>query len=261
MEALRVGSKGPLVEQWEIFLRGLDLLGEKEVDNQYTEATAEGTRRFQERFRIGAKFDGVAGNQTLGYAMAHLGFQVVELASEDFPKKPADAVALNFEGRQKLLGNIAFAPAPVAGNPEGIKITNDWQKQHLGSVKIPQLQGIYGAPPSGTISFNKAVIPQLVRFFVALEKEGLVNRIVGWGGSFAPRFIRGSKTTLSQHAHASAFDINVPWNGLGARPALIGEQGSVRELVLTAYRHGFYWGGWYAGRKDGMHFEVFKVMP
>lgn len=258
MEALRIGSKGPLVEQWEIFLRGLDLLGEKEVDNQYTEATADATRRFQARYHLG--IDGAAGNQTLGYAMAHLGFEVVALSSEEFPKKPADAKPLDFAGRQKLLGTISFIPAPVAGNPEGIKITNDWQKQHLGSVTIPQLKGIYGAPSSCVISFNKAVIPQLVRLFTAWEKEGLVNRIVGWGGSFAPRFIRGSKTTLSQHAHGSAFDINVPWNGLGVRPALVGEKGSVRELVLTAYRHGFYWGGWYSGRKDGMHFEVFKIV-
>ena len=87
----------------------------------------------------------------------------------------------------------------------------------------------------------------------------MVDRIVGWGGSFAPRFIRGSKTTLSQHAHGSAFDINVPWNGLGARGALVGEKGSVRELVLTAHRHGFYWGGWFT-RKDPMHFEVARIV-
>lgn len=258
MEALRIGSKGPLVEQWEIFLRGLDLLGEKEVDNQYTEATADATRRFQARYHLA--IDGAAGNQTIGYAMAHLGFEVVSLSSPDFPKKPADATPLTFDARQRLLGTIAFAPAPVAGNPEGIKITNDWQKQHLGSVTIPQLKGVYGAPASGTIAFNKAAIPQLVRLFAAWEKEGLLPRILSWGGSFAPRFIRGSKTTLSQHAHASAFDLNVPWNGLGTRGALVGEKGSVRELVLTAYRHGFYFGGWFT-RRDPMHFEVFKISP
>jgi hypothetical protein len=258
MEALRIGSRGPLVEQWEIFLRGLDLLVEKEVDTQYTTATAEATRRFQERYHLG--IDGTAGNQTIGYAMAHLGFEVVSLSSAEFPKKPADAVPLTFEGRQKLLGTITFAPAPVAGNPEGIKITNDWQKQHLGSVTIPQLKGVYGAPPSGTILFNKAAIPQLVRLFAAWEGEDLMSRVLSWGGSFAPRFIRGSKTTLSQHSHGSAFDLNVPWNRLGTRGALVGEKGSVRELVLTAYRHGFYFGGWFT-RRDPMHFEVSKILP
>jgi hypothetical protein len=258
MEALQIGSKGPLVEQWETFLRGLDLLIGKEVDNEYTEITAEATRNFQSRFHLG--IDGKAGNETVGYAMAHLGFEVFELSSPDFPPKPPDAKPLGFEERQRLLGAITFVPAPVAGNPEAIKITNDWQALHLVSVKIPQLQGIYGAPANGTVSFNKAAVPQLVALFAAWEKEGLLNRIQSWGGSFAPRFIRGSTTTLSQHAHGGAIDLNVPWNGLGTRGALVGEKGSVRELVLTAYRHGFFSGLWFATRKDPMHLEIFKIV-
>ena len=55
-----------------------------------------------------------------------------------------------------------------------------------------------------------------------------------------PRFVRGSTTSLSNHAFGSAFDINVPFNRLGARPALVGQKGSVRRLVKTAHRHGFY---------------------
>lgn len=258
METLQVGSKGPLVEQWEIFLRGLSLLADKEVNDEYTAATAEATRQFQNRYHLG--FDGKAGNQTIGYAMAHLGFEIFGLSSPDFPAKPADAQPLGFEARQKLLGTITYVPAPTADNPEAIKITNDWQKQHLGTVTIPQLRGVYGAPSSGTVQFNKAAIPQLVALFQDWEKEGLLGRVLSWGGSFAPRFIRGSRTTLSQHCHGSAFDLNVPWNPLGARGALVGEKGSVRELVLTAYRHGFFWGGYFATRKDGMHFEVFRIV-
>ena len=61
---------------------------------------------------------------------------------------------------------------------------------------------------------------------------------------------------LSNHAFGTAFDINVPFNPLGARPALIGKQGSVRELVPIANEHGFFWGGHFGKRPDGMHFEV-----
>lgn len=256
MDALQVGSRGPLVEQWETFLRGIDLLIDKEVDNHFTEVTAEATRKFQCRYQLG--IDGKAGNQTIGYAMAHFGFEVLALSSPDFPAKPTGAAPLTFAARQKLLGTITFKPAPVAGNPEAIKITNDWEKQRLGFVKIPQLKGIHGAPASGNVSFNKAAIPQLVALFKEWEQAGLINRILSWGGSFAPRFIRGSRTTLSQHAHGSAFDLNVPWNGLGTRGALMEEKGTVRELVLTAYRHGFYFGGWFA-RRDPMHFEVYRI--
>lgn len=55
---------------------------------------------------------------------------------------------------------------------------------------------------------------------------------------------------------ATAFDVNVAWNGLGRQPALVGETGSVRELVQLANEHGFFWGGHYSGRLDGMHFEL-----
>lgn len=259
MEALRVGSKGPLVEQWEIFLRGQDLLADKEVDDTYTDATREATRRFQGRFP-GLGADGVAGNRTIGHAMARHGFEIFELSTPDFPAKPSDAVPLTFDQRQKLLGEIRFEPAPTAGNPEAVRITNDWKKKHLTTVVIPQLRGVQGAPISGAVEFNKAVAGQLEALFQAWHRQGLLARILSWGGTFAPRFIRGSRTTLSNHAHASAFDMNVPWNALGTRGALVGEKGCVRELVLTAYRHGFYWGGWYKNRKDAMHFEAFKVL-
>lgn len=74
-----------------------------------------------------------------------------------------------------------------------------------------------------------------------------------------PRFVRGSRTTLSNHSWGTAFDINYAWNCLGALPALRGEKGSVRELVPIAHRHGFYWGGHFS-RRDGMHFEVARVL-
>jgi hypothetical protein len=65
---------------------------------------------------------------------------------------------------------------------------------------------------------------------------------------------------LSNHAWGTAFDINVQWNGLGITPAFRNEAGSVRDLVEIAYQNGFYWGGWFKSRQDGMHFEVYKIV-
>lgn len=90
------------------------------------------------------------------------------------------------------------------------------------------------------------------------EKEGLLDRVLSYGGTFVPRFIRGSKTQLSNHTFGSAFDINVPQNMLATMPALVGKKGSVRELVPIANKHGFYWGGHFT-RLDGMHFEVAQL--
>ena len=87
------------------------------------------------------------------------------------------------------------------------------------------------------------------------EKAGLLDRIISFGGGFEPRFVRGSTTTLSNHSFGSAFDINVAWNERGHRPALVGEKGSVRELVPIAHKWGFWWGGHFS-TPDGMHFEV-----
>jgi hypothetical protein len=84
--------------------------------------------------------------------------------------------------------------------------------------------------------------------------------VLTWEGSFAPRFVRGSNVTLSNHAWGTAFDINYAWNTLGAQPALRGQKGSVRELVPIANEFGFYWGGHFKGRADGMHFEVARPL-
>ncbi len=65
---------------------------------------------------------------------------------------------------------------------------------------------------------------------------------------------------LSNHAYGTAFDINAAQNGLGVEPAAIGKRGCVRELVPLANRHGFFWGGHFSKRKDGMHFEVGKLL-
>jgi hypothetical protein len=70
-------------------------------------------------------------------------------------------------------------------------------------------------------------------------------------------FITGG--VVVSNCFGSAFDINVPWNGLGVQPALKGKMGSVRELVPLAHRFGLYWGGHFQ-RQDGMHFEVAKLL-
>jgi hypothetical protein len=35
--------------------------------------------------------------------------------------------------------------------------------------------------------------------------------------------------------------------------------GSVFNLVSIAHDHGFYWGGLFTKRRDGMHFEVAEL--
>ena len=65
--------------------------------------------------------------------------------------------------------------------------------------------------------------------------------------------------TLSNHAWGTAFDINAALNPRGTVPVFRGQPGSVRELVPRANDLGFYWGGHFS-RRDGMHFEVARVL-
>jgi hypothetical protein len=254
METLRLGAKGDDVKTWQTFLRGANLyMGE--IDGAFGPRTLAATQAFQRAHALAD--DGVVGNRTVGVAM-QLGLHLVPddptlPDSLDFPPKPAFA-PLDEAGRRALFGNYDFKPAPTPENPEGIQILGNWFQENVQVFVIPELAQVEGAH-GGKIPFHKLVGPKVQELFARWSQEGLASKVLGFGGSFAPRFIRGSRTILSAHAHASAFDINVPWNPLGAAPALRGAKGSVRELVPIANELGFYWGGHFT-RRDGMHFEM-----
>jgi D-alanyl-D-alanine carboxypeptidase-like protein len=184
---------------------------------------------------------------------------------EDFGPPPFPPLVSNAE-REKVFGIVAYEADPVEGNPEHIRITNGF-RHNIIFVHIPQMKGLPGAEIGHVdnvevpgMSFHRLGAQQLQGMWSDWEKAGLLKHIKNFDGSFSPRFVRGSNHTLSNHCYGSAFDINYNWNTLGAEPAEMGHMGSVRELVPIASHWGFYWGGFYHGRKDGMHFEVAKVM-
>ena len=267
MKTLKRGSQGAEVRRWQLFLvgQGFDL---GDIDGIFGAATERASIGFQTRHRLFA--DGVVGLKTIGMAMT-LGFDnglikpppVAEGSHQSdpsWPPRPTDLEPLtSMASRQKLFGAFKFEAAPVAGNRENIRILGDWEERQIVRVEVPQLRGIAGAPASGKISFHRAAAPQLLRLWQAWEEAGLLHLVKTWDGSFVPRFVRGSRSNLSNHSFGGAFDINASFNSLGTRPALVGRQGSVRELVPLANKFGFFWGGHYAGRADGMHFEIARL--
>ena len=256
MKTLRKGDQGISVVSWETFLTGQGFY-RVVVDGKFDDDTYQATIGFQKANGLTA--DGVVGPKTYGVALG-LGFPGVEDSSTEvvgpnWPPRP-DLKPVNQARREELFGKFAYVPAPTEANPEAITITDGWAAANIVTVEVPQLVGVAGAPKGGRVSFHKAAAPQLQALFAAWEAAGLLPLVLSWAGTWVPRFIRGSRTTLSNHAWGTAFDINVPWNGLGATPALVGARGSVRKLVPLANEHGFYWGGHFGGRPDGMHFEV-----
>lgn len=254
MNLIKKGSVGLEVTKWQQFLRGWDINSDIIVNGVFDEKTEVETKNFQQQ--QGLAPDGIVGPATIKESLKH---RYVIGNIENDPINPG-IKNLSFIERQKLFGYFSYIHSPVPGNPEAIKITNSWAVDNIKAVQIPQLAGISGASNTGIVQLHTKIANQTVDLFQAWEDAGLKDRILSWGGSWVPRFIRGSRTSLSNHAWGTAFDINAQWNGLGMKPADINEKGCVKELVMIAADHGFYWGGWFSNRPDGMHFEAYKIV-
>lgn len=259
MKVLRKGDRGPTVRRWQTFLlgRGFDPKG---CDGIFGTDTEMATKSFQQAQRLPAT--GVVDNMTLGRA-AMLGFAIAvdrtdDPAGPNFPPPPPFKPVLSTEGREGLFGAFRYRHQPLPTDYEHIQILDGWQKENIVSVALPQLASIR-RPARTSVLFHRLAQRQLAELWSAWERAGLVGRIITWDGGFNPRYQRGSTTKLSNHAFGSAFDINAKWKPLGSIPALFDEEGSVRELVRIGNDHGFYWGGHFSGRPDGMHFEIAAV--
>jgi hypothetical protein len=171
--------------------------------------------------------------------------------------RPTQAVLrpLTAEGRRRLFGDFAYKADPITGNGERIRITDNWAKENLVTIPLGALAAAEGADKA---TFHRLVAPRFQELVEAWERAGVLQDVLTWNGSYAARFIRGSRVNLSAHAWASAFDVNIAHNRLGAEPAKLGQKGSVLRLVSIAEAHGFYWGGRFS-RKDGQHFELAKL--
>lgn len=259
MNTLYPGMRGPQVKLWQIFLRGLSETSNLVVTSIYDDATLEETRKFQKD--AGLITDGVVGPKTLSVALLR-GYSIIKDKNEDefgpnWPPIPP-TIQMSLAQRIKTFGKFSYESASTSINPEAIMITDGWADKNIISIVVPQLIGVPGSLKTGTIQVHQKASGQFLKLFNDWQSAGLSDKILGWGGSWAPRFIRGSRTVLSNHAWGTAFDINVQWNGLGVTPALRDEKGSVRDLVQIAYENGFYWGGWFKARPDGMHFEIYR---
>lgn len=262
LTVLRKGMKSELVGDWQAFLRNLNLY-KNIIDDDFGGKTLEATKQFQRKYKL--KDDGIVGTVTWAKAISsgfHLDIEDPAASSEkkslNFPEKSSFPPLVTNAQQEALFGKIAFKPNPTVNNPEGIIITNSFEKDNIITVEIPQLAVATNGKYT-RMRFHKECAYQLQQFFIEIEKKGLLPLVKTYAGAYYPRFVRGSRTVLSNHSYGTAFDINPAWNGLGKTPALVGQPGSVRELVPIANKWGFYWGGHFS-RPDGMHFEIGKII-
>lgn len=249
---LQFGDMGPAVVEWQhVLLTSGQSLAPYGADGDFGKTTRRATRRYQKA--RGLVPDGIVGPKTWATAGA------VEEPSEPLKEEPPFKPLYGQTARESMWGRFDHVSEPVRGNPEAIRITDDWVRKNITQVVCPQLIGIPGAPSSGKVYLHKLIADQFLELWKAWEREELLPLVKSWAGMWVPRYIRGSRSVLSNHAFGTAFDINAPWNPLGADPAHVGEEGSVRQLVPLAWEHGFYWGGDFKRRPDGMHFEAAEV--
>ncbi|MBD2056974.1 M15 family metallopeptidase [Oculatella sp. FACHB-28] len=256
LPVLRRGSRGDAVTIWQNFLIGKGLLDQ--ADGIFGRDTEDATKEYQHSH--GLELDGIVGAQTYSKALAE-GFDGIEF-DPDFPSKPSFLPLVGTTDRQAVFGRFDFELDSVPSNRENIKVLGTWAEDNIISVDIPELKPVR---PSGQMKFHKNAAPQLQGLWKAWQAQDLIKLVLKFDGSFVPRLIRGAPlvkdfSKLSNHAFGSAFDINAKWNPLGHTPAFIGKEGSVRLLVPIANDYGFYWGGHFKSRKDGMHFEVAKIL-
>lgn len=249
--------------------RALNARGSRlDVDGIYGTLTKAAVMDYQDRH--GLMVDGIAGPVTLGklYGEAQQGAEVdsgdAPMASEPAlspPNTKPPFPAMSSSKREQVFGRFNWANA----GGDNIRILGNWESENIKRFDIPQLAGVPFYSPggalkcSGKIYLHRLAGPIFQRFFDRVEQAGLLDRVRTFDGAFVPRYVRGSKTSLSNHSWGTAIDINAYANGLGKTPAALGRDGCVLELVPLAHECGLYWGGNFS-RKDGMHFEV-AVLP
>lgn len=253
MRVLKYGMKGDDVSSWELFLCGQGYYY-LEVNGVFEEATKEATEGFQRDF--GLDDDGEVGPKTLEVAR-RIGFEDAPTKEDDYPPKPTNLRGLaSNEEREAVFGKFSYTPASSDG---WIIIDPKWVAANIVSITIPQLAEHRIGPPK--VQFHRLCVQPVLDLFAAWERAEMLYLLKSWAGSFAPRFQRGSRTRLSNHAWATAFDINAAWNPLHAKPAKLGATGCVRELVPIANSLGWFWGGHWDNPRDGMHFEYTGRRP
>lgn len=110
--------------------------------------------------------------------------------------------------------------------------------------------------PGGKVALRRGDVATVLVYF-AKRYHSEVEPLK-WPGNwgYAERKIRGSSTTLSNHASGTALDLNAPAHPLGKRGTFSSRQVAALNRILAdcdgVLRHGKN----YNGRKDEMHVEI-----
>jgi hypothetical protein len=276
----RGGANRPLeVQRWQYFLLKQGFEDTGGIDGQFGLKTETATKAFQLRSLVPQT--GELDLRTLGAALES-GYgdrpddYYDDKLNENFPPRPTQPQSPTNAGRNAALGCFRFGQRPLENRPERETIDilgscdgalQDWEEAQIVDLAIPQK--IFATGFRGHVRCHRLVAPHVLNLFQRWEEEDLLHLLRNFDGAFNPRYMRGESPgdgaqptrrsdqvdTLSNHAFGSAFDVNAGDNPFRTRAALCPKRGAVRELVKPANAAGFFWGGHFGSRPDGMHFE------
>lgn len=174
------------------------------------------------------------------------------------PLLPAKAtmqvLALEFDNASQIAVLAGTSVSDAIGKfsytngPDGtINPDPAWVREYIRTEEVPIL---------GTVTCNKAYLPQLRAALTEVVQQGLASKINPdeYAGCYYPRYIgRSPANGLSLHSWGIAVDINVPGNLRGTRGEID------RRVVAIMKKWGMGWGGdW--NYTDPMHFEMNRVV-
>ncbi|NOT57772.1 MAG: hypothetical protein HOP18_24485 [Deltaproteobacteria bacterium] len=232
MQILRRGSEGEDVRKWQHFLLGQGVLASG-VDGIFGPVIEKATKALQQQEQL--ESDGVVGPLTYAVAVKRgfdLGFVDPQGGTSglDWPPRPIFAPLVSNREREEVFRKFQYAR--ISPDRDDIRILGDWGGKNIVTITVPQLRGVAGAPTTGRIRVHKRRQEQVRALFAKWEEERVLHLIKTWEGSFVPRFVRGSSSTLSNHSWGTAFDLNARWNARGIVPALRGRR-CEPQLILS----------------------------
>lgn len=166
----------------------------------------------------------------------------VTLLAPNVDPNAAQAAVLTGGSIAQAVGSFTYTiNSDGTVNPEA-----RWVREYIRSEEVPIL---------GTVTCNKAMLPQLRAALTKVQRAGLAATIhrAEYGGCYVPRFIaRDPSRGLSFHTFGTAIDLNVPGN-------LRGTVGEIDRRVVNIFiQCGFNWGGTW-NYTDPMHFELARL--
>lgn len=221
---LGYGDRGDTVTMLQQHLRTLGLY-RGELDGIFGRRTLEAVAEFQHGYMVTGRVD----DETANTLTATIGQNGSTVRHEPAPP----------HGRRSLrhtFGEIEYRSVPSGW----VEIVNGWDDLHIETIELPIV---------GKAQVHRRMGAIFEAVFVDIDRESLADAILQ-SGFWSPRHKNHRvQSELSTHAYGIAVDLNWARNPVGVLGAMH------PRIVAVFERHGFRWGGRFAGVRDDMHFQ------